>query len=47
VDDFIVGLAFWYFAYGIYSLLIQLGRQDASLPSGLKVSNIGTLKKRC
>ncbi|NEQ43951.1 MAG: YqhA family protein [Leptolyngbya sp. SIOISBB] len=45
LDDFIVGLAFLYFAYGIYALFIQLGRPDPNLPSWLAVSNIGTLKK--
>jgi len=45
LDDFLVGLAFLYFAYGIYSLFIQLGRKTPDLPSWLRVSSIGTLKK--
>lgn len=45
LDDFLVGLAFLYFAYGIYSLFIQLGRKTPDLPPWLRVSNIGTLKK--
>lgn len=45
LDDFLVGLAFLYFAYGIYSLFIQLGKKDRSTPSWLQVNSIGTLKK--
>jgi len=45
LDDFLVGLAFLYFAYGIYSLFIQLGRKLPDEPSWLRVSSIGTLKK--
>ncbi|WP_201279075.1 YqhA family protein [Leptolyngbya iicbica] len=45
LDVFLVGLAFLYFAYGIYSLFIQLGRKDPDTPSWLRVSNIGVLKK--
>jgi uncharacterized membrane protein YqhA len=45
LDDFLVGLAFLYFAYGIYSLFIQLGRKDPDTPSWLRVSSIGALKK--
>jgi uncharacterized membrane protein YqhA len=45
LDDFLVGLAFLYFAYGIYSLFIQLGQKTPDLPSWLRVSSIGTLKK--
>jgi uncharacterized membrane protein YqhA len=45
LDDFLVGLAFLYFAYGIYSLFIQLGQKDRDTPSWLRVTNIGTLKK--
>lgn len=45
LDDFLVGLAFLYFAYGIYSLFIQLGQKDRNTPSWLRVTNIGTLKK--
>lgn len=45
LDDFLVGLAFLYFAYGIYSLFIQLGRKDPTMPRWLRVSSIGSLKK--
>lgn len=45
LDDFLVGLAFLYFAYGIYSLFIQLGRKDPNTPSWLRVGSIGVLKK--
>ncbi len=45
LDDFLVGLAFLYFAYGIYSLFIQLGRKDPNTPLWLQVNNIGTLKR--
>ena len=45
LDDFLVGLAFLYFAYGIYSLFIQLGRKDPDMPRWLRVSSIGSLKK--
>lgn len=45
LDDFLVGLAFLYFAYGIYSLFIQLGKKNPNTPSWLEVSSIGTLKK--
>ncbi|WP_204141202.1 YqhA family protein [Halomicronema sp. CCY15110] len=45
LDDFLVGLAFLYFAYGIYSLFIQLGYKTPDEPSWLRVSSIGTLKK--
>lgn len=45
LDDFLVGLAFLYFAYGIYSLFIQLGRKTPDQPSWLRIGSIGTLKK--
>ena len=45
LDDFLVGLAFLYFAYGIYSLFIQLGRSDSNTPLWLQVRSIGSLKK--
>lgn len=45
LDDFLVGLAFLYFAYGIYSLFIQLGRKDPNTPLWLQVGSIGALKK--
>ncbi len=47
LDNFLVGLAFLYFAYGIYSLFIGLNQQNLpdNIPQWLKVSNIATLKK--
>ncbi|PZV17441.1 MAG: hypothetical protein DCF20_06315 [Pseudanabaena sp.] len=45
LDDFLVGLAFLYFAYGIYSLFIALGQVHESTPSWLRVENIGELEK--
>jgi uncharacterized membrane protein YqhA len=45
LDDFLVGLAFLYFAYGIYSLFIQLGRKTPDQPDWLRISSMGTLKK--
>ena len=45
LDDFLVGLAFLYFAYGIYSLFIQLGQKDPNIPAWLQVNTIGALKK--
>ena len=45
LDDFLVGLAFLYFAYGIYSLFIQLGRKMPDQPDWLRISSMGTLEK--
>jgi uncharacterized membrane protein YqhA len=46
LDDFLVGLAFLYFAFGIYSLFIGLNQKlSDALPGWLRVSNIATLKK--
>ena len=46
LDNFLVGLAFLYFAYGIYSLFISLSPSIPEyIPQWLKVSNIATLKK--
>jgi len=55
LDNFLVGLAFVYFAYGIYSLFIPLNRnqknanqpaaQSNGMPAWLKVSSIASLKK--
>lgn len=45
LDAFLIGLAFLYFAYGVYSLFIQLGRKDDNTPAWLQVNNIGALKK--
>jgi uncharacterized membrane protein YqhA len=45
LDNFLVGLAFLYFAYGIYSLFILLGQDAPQAPQWLKVKDITTLKK--
>ena len=46
LDNFLVGLAFVYFAYGIYSLFITLNQNlPGHMPHWLRVSNITTLKK--
>jgi uncharacterized membrane protein YqhA len=46
LDNFLVGLAFLYFAYGIYALFITLDQNVLSfLPQWLQVSSISTLKK--
>lgn len=45
LDDFLVGLAFLYFAYGIYSLFIQLGQSDTEAGTWSKLGGISTLKK--
>ena len=46
LDDFLVGLAFLYFAYGIYSLFIRLNPSVPEfIPQWLKVPNIAALKK--
>lgn len=45
LDDFLVGLAFLYFAYGIYSLFIQLGQSDTEAGTWSKLDGISTLKK--
>ena len=46
LDNFLVGLAFLYFAYGIYSLFISLNPNVPDfIPQWLKVSSIATLKK--
>lgn len=45
LDDFLVGLAFLYFAYGIYSLFIQLGQSDTDAGTWSKLGGISTLKK--
>ncbi len=45
LDDFLIGLAFLYFAYGIYSLFIQLGRKSSDTPLWLQVDDIATLKR--
>ncbi len=47
LDNFLVGLGFLYFAYGIYSLFV-ISNQDVvpdSIPNWLRVPNIGALKK--
>lgn len=45
LDNFLVGLAFLYFAYGIYSLFLSSDRLPAGVPDWLQVNSIGTLKK--
>ncbi len=45
LDSFLVGLAFLYFAYGIYSLFIQLGKSDTDSGTWTKLGGISTLKK--
>ena len=45
LDNFLVGLAFLYFAYGIYSLFINLNQDLPKAPQWLKVKNITVLKK--
>lgn len=45
LDNFLVGLAFLYFAYGIYSLFISYNREPEDVPGWLQVRSIGTLKK--
>ena len=46
LDNFLVGLGFLYFAYGIYSLFIGLNQNIPDyVPQWLRVSSIATLKK--
>lgn len=45
LDEFLVGLAFLYFAYGIYSLFIQLGSSDSDVGTWSRLGGISTLKK--
>jgi uncharacterized membrane protein YqhA len=45
LDSFLVGLAFLYFAYGIYALFIQLGKSDTDSSTWSKLGGISTLKK--
>lgn len=46
LDNFLIGLGFLYFAYGIYSLFIGLSQNIPDyVPQWLRISNIGTLKK--
>jgi len=45
LDNFLVGLAFLYFAYGIYSLFVTFKSPPADVPDWLQVSSIATLKK--
>lgn len=45
LDDFLVGLALLYFAYGIYSLFILIDSKPENEPSWLQVDSISTLKK--
>jgi len=45
LDAFLVGLAFLYFAYGIYSLFIRIHPDVENDPPWLQVNSISTLKK--
>jgi uncharacterized membrane protein YqhA len=45
LDDFLVGLAFLYFASGIYSLFILMGKPNPYAPPWLRVTSISSLKK--
>ena len=45
MDDFLVGLALLYFAYGIYSLFIQVRTDVENKPAWLDIDSISTLKK--
>jgi uncharacterized membrane protein YqhA len=45
LDDFLVGLAFLYFAYGIYSLFIRIHPDPINDPPWLQVDSISDLKK--
>ncbi|MEB3291234.1 MAG: YqhA family protein [Leptolyngbya sp.] len=45
LDEFLVGLAFLYFAYGIYALFIQIENSDAEVGTWAKLGGISTLKK--
>ncbi|NJK63360.1 MAG: YqhA family protein [Synechococcaceae cyanobacterium SM2_3_1] len=45
LDNFLVGLTFFFFSYGIYSLCIRLGETNEDDPKWLQVNNIATLKK--
>ncbi len=44
LDNFLVGLTFLYFAYGIYALFIGLERYEKT-PQWLRIKDIATLKK--
>jgi uncharacterized membrane protein YqhA len=45
LDNFLIGLAFLYFAYGIYTLFIQLGQADTDASTWTKLGGISILKK--
>lgn len=46
LDNFLIGLAFVYFAYGIYSLFIRQKQiEDDGMLPWLKINSIATLKK--
>ena len=45
LDSFLVGLAFLYFAYGIYALFIQLEKSDTDTGVWSRLGGISTLKK--
>lgn len=45
LDDFLIGLVFLSFAYGIYELFINFQAENLAIPQWLKAKNIATLKK--
>jgi len=45
LDNFLIGLAFLYFAYGIYALFIDFKEENLEVPQWLRVKNITVLKK--
>ena len=45
LDNFLIGLAFLYFAYGIYALFIDFKEEELELPPWLRVKDIAVLKK--
>ncbi|AFZ45018.1 Uncharacterized protein family UPF0114 [Halothece sp. PCC 7418] len=45
LDNFLIGLAFLSFAYGIYALFLNLQGDDLDIPEWLKIKNIAALKK--
>lgn len=45
LDNFLIGLAFLSFAYGIYALFINFQEDELNIPQWLKVKNIAALKK--
>ncbi len=45
LDDFLIGLAFLSFSYGIYALFINFKEEDLEIPKWLRIKNIAALKK--